>query len=513
MPGVAPNNRHPAGTKSSLQPGYIQLKWIMAIPVETFFLNPDTQGTLQARIQQMIAGGILSGRFHRGEKLPSTRKLAEHLGVSRITVTLAYTEMLANDYLTSRGRSGYFVSDNAPVPPLYAPPTSGQDSVDWDRAIANSYLEGDTPKKPVDWQSYRYPFVYGQADPELFDHANWRLCALRALGQKDFTALTTDYYDTDDPLLVEFIARHTLPRRGISARPQEILITMGAQNALWLAAHLLLDRDRRAVIEDPCYHAQRDILRHARCHLQAIAVDTDGLPPDRIPDGTNVIFVTPSHQSPTNATMPVARRDALLKKANEIGAVIVEDDYEFEMSFLKSPSPALKSLDREGRVIYVGSFSKSLFPGLRLGYLVGSEGFIKEARALRASVLRHPPGHIQRTTAFFLSLGHYDAQIRRMVGILHNRRKAMEDAINQTGLRIAGRGAYGGSSLWMKAPDGVDTDQAAIRLRDDSVLLEPGAPFFMGPDRPHNFYRLAYSSIPTARIAEGIAAVAGVIAP
>ena len=111
-----------------------------------------------------------------------------------------------------------------------------------------------------------------------------------------------------------------------------------------------------------------------------------------------------------------------------MGALIVEDDYEFEMSFLRAPLPALKSLDGDGRVIHVGSFSKSIFPGLRLGYLVGSEAFIREARALRASVLRHPPGHIQRTAAYFLSLGHYDSLIRRMGQILAERRRVMEEA-------------------------------------------------------------------------------------
>ncbi|TNF64051.1 MAG: PLP-dependent aminotransferase family protein, partial [Rhodobacteraceae bacterium] len=300
----------------------------MAISVETFFLAPDAQGTLQSQIQQMIAQGILSGRFHRGEKLPSSRNLARHLGVSRITVTLAYTELLANDYITSRGRSGYFVSENAPVPPAYDPAPQSGDRVDWDRALAHRHTGGDTPVKPLDWQAYRFPFIYGQADPTLFDHANWRLCALRALGQKDFTALTTDYYDQDDPLLIEFIARHTLPRRGIVARPSEILVTLGAQNALWLTAQVLLTQRRLAAIENPCYHALRDILTQSRCRLAPVAVDADGLPPDAIPDGADVIFTTPSHQCPTSATMPMARRTALLDRARALDAIIVEDDYE-----------------------------------------------------------------------------------------------------------------------------------------------------------------------------------------
>lgn len=480
----------------------------MAISVETFFLNPDAQGTLQAQIQQMIAQGILSGRFRKGEKLPSSRKLADHLGVSRITVTLAFTELQANDYLSARDRSGYYVSENAPEPPEFSALHPPQDRIDWSRALGRRFADNSAPEKPQDWSRYRYPFIYGQADPTIFDHANWRHCALQALGQKDFQSMTTDYYDRDDPQLIEFVARHTLPRRGILAQPSEILITMGAQNALWLTAQVLLTQRRTAVIEDPCYHALRDILTQSRCHLTPVGVDRDGLPPDALPEHADVIFTTPSHQSPTNATMPLSRRKALLDKARAMDALIVEDDYEFEMSFLNAPLPALKSLDTDGRVIYVGSFSKSIFPGLRLGYLVGSKAFIREVRALRTSVLRHPPGHIQRTAAYFLSLGHYDSLINRMGQVYARRRKVMEQALADEGLGIAGRGVFGGSSIWMRAPEGIDTAALDLRLREQGVLIEPGIPFFHGDAPPRNFYRLAYSSIPAERIPEGIAILA-----
>lgn len=483
------------------------------IPVETFFLNPSAQGTLQARIQQMVAEGILSGRFRHGEKLPSTRKMAQHLGVSRITVTLAYTELLASDYLVSRGRSGYFVSENAPEPPDFGPLASRQDKVDWDSTLSRRYTTGPRldMDKPADWTRYKYPFIYGQTDASLFDHANWRLCAMKALGARDFALLTQDQYDQDDRELISFIARHTLPRRGIIASEDEILITLGAQNALWLAAQLVA-LDRKTVVEDPCYPALRGLLRQAGAEICPVPVDQDGLNPDALPVDTKVICTTPSHQCPSSSTLPRARRDALLKRAADMGAIIIEDDYEFEMSFLRPPSPALKSLDEDGRVIYVGSFSKSLFPGLRLGYLVGSAEFIREARALRASVLRHPPGHVQRTAAYFLSLGHYDALIRKISRAYAERRQITETAILHHGLEIAGKGAHGGSSIWMTTPDGTDTVKLANALRERSVLIEPGAPFFAGPDRPSSFFRLAYSSIPAQRIEEGVARIAEALA-
>ena len=403
------------------------------------------------------------------------------------------------------------MSESAPIPPRYEAPKRQTDTVDWSRAIGQRFAGGPVLRKPQDWQQYKYPFIYGQTDPDLFDHAHWRLCAVQALGQRDFGPLTTDYFDQDDPQLVEFIQRHTLPRRGIAANREEILITLGAQNALWLTTQVLLNQRRTAALEDPCYPALRDILHQSRCHVRPIRVTQDGLPAAGIPPETDVIFATPSHQCPTTATMPLAKRQTLLARAREIDALIVEDDYEFEMSFLRPPSPALKSLDTDGRVIHVGSFSKSLFPGLRLGYLVGSEPFIREARALRASVLRHPPGHIQRTAAYFLSLGHYDAQIRRMGRILKERRNVMEAALQQHGLQISGRGTNGGSSFWMRLPRGQNAKALAQHLMQHSVLIEDGQSFFNGPEPPREYYRLAYSSIPVDRIEAGIARIAAEI--
>ncbi len=487
----------------------------MPIPPEAFVLGPATGGTLQQRIQAVVAEGILGGRFRPGERLPSSRGLARHLGVSRITVTLAYTELVAGDYLTARGRSGYFVSDTAPRPADFSPrPRPDRDGVDWPRAFGPEAALAPKLSKPADWRSYPYPFIYGQADATLFDHRNWRQCALRALGKRDFDALTEDYYERDDPLLIDQVLRTILPRRGISARPGEVLLTMGAQNALWIAASLLLRPGRRAVHEEPCYPGLRPILAATGCAVTGVEVDEGGLPPEEIPGDADVVFATASHHCPTNATMPLERRERLLARAAAEDFLIVEDDYEFEMSFGRAASPSLKSLDREGRVIHAGSFSKSLFPGLRLGYLVASEPFIRAARAARATMLRHPPGHIQRTVAYFLSLGHYDAMLNRMAQAYRRRRVAMDEAILAGGLTVAGAGegafggAFGGSSFWMRGAEGSDSDALAARLRARGVLIEPGRAFFgPGPGRVAH-YRLAYSSIPQARIAEGIAILA-----
>ena len=484
----------------------------MAIPAETFFLEPDSELTLQQQIQRLVIEAILSGRCLPGEKMPSSRKLAQHLGIARITVTIAYTELVSNEYLESRGRSGYFVAQTAPSRPKFDLPShSSRSQVDWSKAIGQRFSGHMPLVRPDNWSDYRYPFIYGQSDSRLFDHHNWRNCALKAVGRKDFDTLATDYYERDDPMLVEFILRQILPRRGISAQPDEILLTMGAQNALWITAQILLTQRRTAATENPCFPGLHQILQQTRCNTVSIDVDAAGLPPEKLPDYVDVVFTTPSHHCPTNATMPLGRRKTLLERAAHDGFIIVEDDYEFEISFLKSPSPALKSLDPTGSVVYIGSFSKSLFPGLRLGYIVAPEPFVREARALRSIVLRHPPGTIQRTAAYFLSQGHYDTQIARMGRTYRKRRSIMEQCLRDHQLTLSAQETFGGSSFWMKAPAGVDSSRLALNLRKDGVLIEPGRAFYPpGQERPGH-YRLAYSSIASARIPDGITLLAEAI--
>lgn len=481
----------------------------MAIPPEIFLLPPKSEATLQQQIQQIVAETIVSGRCAAGERMPSSRKLADHLGVSRITVTLAYTELVANEYLISRDRSGYFVADSAPKRPIFVGQTAEEKGgVDWESRLAHRPRSREDILRPPNWTDYKYPFIYGQSDPDLFDHRNWRNCSLRAVGRKDFNTLTHDHYQNDDPMLVEFILRYILPRRGIRAHPDEILITLGGQNALWMIAQLLLSEGQKAIVENPCFPGLRKIFDQMRYVAASIDVDNEGLPPDLIPPDADVVFTTPSHHAPTNVTMPLDRRLAMLEKALREDFIIVEDDYEFEMSFLSPPAPALKSMDQAGSVIYLGSFSKSIFPGLRLGYVVAAKPLIQEMRKLRTVVLRHPPSHIQRTTAYFLSLGHYDSQINRMARAFSKRRAIMEACIREFKLKLDVHEMHGGSSFWMKAPPGVDTTKLALELRKHSVLIEPGSAFYAyrSPDTSH--YRLAYSSINANLIHDGMELVA-----
>ena len=206
----------------------------MAIPVESFFLPQGAAGTLQQRIRQMVSEGILSGRFRAGDRMPSSRGLAEHLGVSRITVTLAYTELVSSDYLTARGRSGYYVSEGVPVQPAFRPVPKREEKVDWEAVTGRRFSGQPRLERPEDWRAYPYPFIYGQADASLFDHQNWRLCAVQALGRRDFETLTGDYYEQDDPMLIEYILRNiqatqAAMREVVGRSTMDFILTDGRQ--------------------------------------------------------------------------------------------------------------------------------------------------------------------------------------------------------------------------------------------------------------------------------------------
>jgi len=302
---------------------------------------------------------------------------------------------------------------------------------------------------------------------------------------------------------VDQIRTRILPRRGILAGESQILVTLGAQQALYMIASLLVGDKTRVVLEEPGYADARNIFALKSSAIRSIPVDQGGLPVDDRLVGTDILYTTPSHQLPTTVTMPTERRRELLDIANKENFLIVEDDYELESNYVGKPLPALKSLDQEGRVIYVGSFSKTLFPGLRLGFIVASTELIAEMRALRRLMVRHPPTNNQRSTAFFLSLGYYDVFVRRLHRAYRERWGELGNALaNYMPEAEAVRG-MGGSSYWLRFPNEVNTDELAKRALDEGIFVEPGGVYFH-EERHYSALRLGFSSIASEKIAPGI---------
>jgi GntR family transcriptional regulator/MocR family aminotransferase len=472
-----------------------------------YHLERSKPATLQAQIRDILMAAISAGQLLPDEAVPSTRAMARRLGVSRNTVTLAYQALVSEGFLAARERSGFYV-DALAVDGLTGNPSATQcastGAVEWGPRLAKHMSAQRFIMRPRDWQKYPYPFIYGQVDHAIFPIAEWRDCVRQAMGKRWLDAWTVDQYTEDDPLLLEEIARRILPRRGIAARPDQILITLGAQNALYLIAALLVDLKTRVVTENPGYPDLRNMLTLRSNLAETVPVDDDGMVVDSRLERADLVFCTPSHHFPTTVTMPLNRRKALLAAARKHDFIVVEDDYEFETNYMGTPLPALKSLDEEGRVLHVGSLSKSLMPGLRLGYVVADERLIAELRALRRLMLRHPPGNNQRAAALFMANGHYDVLVRRIHRVYRERWQVMAGALAEHLPGWSQSPGFGGSSYWLTGPEGLDSEGLAVRALDEGVLIEPGTPFYIDPEEGRRRFRLGFSSIPGERIDEGV---------
>ena len=244
-----------------------------------------------------------------------------------------------------------------------------------------------------------------------------------------------------------------LGRRGVWAAPDEILITVGAQHALFLLATLLVGSATTVGVEDPGYPDARNIFASRTPSVVALPLDADGLALSAGLDGCEYVYVTPSHQCPTNVTMPLERREALLDWAERRDRVLIEDDYEIELGFEGRVQPALKSLDGTGRVLYVSSLSKTLAPGIRLGYIVASRELIRELRALRRLMLRHPAANNERSVGLFLAMGYHDALLRRLKQTYAERAQAVAAALARHLPDVAFRTVAGASSFWLRFPE------------------------------------------------------------
>jgi GntR family transcriptional regulator/MocR family aminotransferase len=302
-----------------------------------------------------------------------------------------------------------------------------------------------------------------------------------------------------------------LPRRGVWAQADEIVITVGAQHALYSVADLLVREGTRVGIEDPGYPDARNIFASRSSQLVPLPVDGQGLVVDEGLRELDFVYTTPSHQCPTTVTMPLERREALLRMADAEDLILIEDDYESENRFDGEPTPALKSLDRSNRVIYVGSLSKTLAPGLRIGYVVGPVPLIAELRALRRLMLRHPPAYIQRAFALFLSLGHHDALLRRLAAAQRERVGLLLAALARHMPQCEVVPVSGGGSCWVRLPEGLSATELAARALAQGVVIEPGDVFFMAEPPPAAYFRLGYASIAPQAIEPGIEVLGGLV--
>lgn len=477
------------------------------MPEALFYLDPDSSLSLQNQIRQKLVDGIVSGTFPPGHRLPSSRKLAEQVGVSRNTVVLAYEQLQDEGLLESRERSGIFVCEGVFKGRVgHHAPATGHGKMDarWRERIHTDVGERLRFEFPADWQQHPFPFIDGQFDTSLYPTAQWREASRMAMGARIVHAGSFIDGDADDPALIEQIRTKMLPRRGITAQADEILITLGEQNALYLLTQLLTAQDTKVVVEEPGNPKIRQLLRLQKAEILHQPVDENGMVISSKLDTAQLVYVTPSHQVPTAATMAMQRRQALLKKANLLDQLIIEDDFEYETNFLGQPHPALRSMDSENRVIYISALPKVLAPGLRIGFIVAAPALIRQARRLRQQVIGRPSLLNQRTAALFLSLGHYDAFMARMHQEMNRRWIALRDALNHYRANFITMPNQGGSVFWVQCPEEIDVNALAREAARRGILIEPDTHYYARSRRARNCFRMGVTSIPQDQIREGV---------
>lgn len=481
---------------------------------QLFHLDRQKRETLQMQIRELLIKAILNGQIPRGGPVPSCRELAKRLGVSRNTVVLSYDKLVDDGFLKAQERSGYYVASDLPTNPgEFAETTAAEASSEerWERRLQTVPSRRRNISKPSNWKRYPFPFIYGQLDLDLFPFSEWRECSRDAISEQAIRDWACDSIDGDDPLLVEQLQSTVLPRRGVWAKADEILVTLGTQHSLYIASQLFCSSGITVGVEDPGYVDARNIFESSGARLVALPVDSEGLIVDDRVNACDLIYITPSHQSPTTVTMPLARRQLLLEHARSSGFLIIEDDYESETNFLSKPTPALKSLDDSEQVIYVGSLSKTLAPGLRVGYMVAPRRIIAEARALRRLMVRHPPSNNQATTALFLARGYHELLVHRLSRVYKSRWEIMSAALERYLPDMARIPTFGGTSFWLSGPKSLDCLKVAEAAAKRGVLIEPGDVHFMSLPPPKNCFRIGFSAASEQCIEEGIARLAQVI--
>ncbi|QGN34348.1 PLP-dependent aminotransferase family protein [Microlunatus sp. Gsoil 973] len=447
------------------------------------------------QVFQQIRDAILAGRLTAGDALPSSRDLAASLGVSRNTVITAFEHLTAEGYLRARAGVGTFVaSDVQPINRARKVPSALRPLPWWEDESWESPRASGT--------EYAFDFRTGLPDSTAFPFSTLRRLIV---GELRRTVEGGRYADPQgEAALRAAIARHLAVSRGLTVGADDVVVTNGVQQAVSLLAQVLLQPGDVAAVEDPGYPAVRRALQAARADVASVPVDTDGLVVSELPSNAKLVYVTPAHQFPLGVRMSLARRSALLEWAGDNDAAVVEDDYDSDFRFAGRPLDALHSLDRSGRVVYVGSFSKTMLPSLRLGYCVVPPGLVTALRRARFVADWHGPVALQGALAGFIDEGRLAAHIRHMRRTYLARRDRLADLLDSrfddvlmripsvAGLHLA---------AWARS-DHADVAGWVRRAADHGVALATVQDLSFEPTRPGLVF--GFGAIPEEKIAGGL---------
>ncbi|MFN8060225.1 MAG: PLP-dependent aminotransferase family protein [Vicinamibacterales bacterium] len=451
--------------------------------LDSVVVDRAARASLQKQLCDEMKRLIHGGRWRPGQRLPSTRSLAEDLGLSRNTVTAAYDRLIGEGYLEAKPRSALFVA--AAVVGGASPRTRRRPSP---ALLVDATLPVDRTL-PVDatlpaLAAAPRPFRPCQPDVRLFPVRLWnRLRGRRIRTDGPALFMYQSELTLGLPALRQAIAEYLRQSRGVRCDWRQVAITTGSQQALYLLAQALLGRDARVLVEDPGYPGARHAWASRGARIEPVPVDEQGCvpPADCVPASPTLIYMTPSRQFPTGACLPVARRLAWLALARRADAWVVEDDYDSEFRYGRAPMPSLHGLDTSGRVIYVGSMSKVLFPSLRIGYAVLPATLVDRFAALRSVVDDHGPLIDQATLAAFIESGAFFTHIRRCRRHYGERQRVFLERARSVGLPFDFAHADGGMNLLGRLPAGTDEGRLGRLMSDAGFDIPTLAAYSLRP--------------------------------
>ena len=462
------------------------------------FLELDRHGPLHAQLTRALKAAVLDGRLRTGERLPSSRSLAQELGLSRNTVLACYEELVAEGFVMGRVGSGSYV---AAIEPRLAPSANAVPPAPPSAYARRALAANQRPTIGGEHKDLRYNLQYGVPLTNAALTTAWRRELARAAAYAD-----VDYPRAQgDVELRTAICDYLARRRGVLAAPDDVLIVSGTQEAFALSAQVLLDPGDRVVLEEPHYPPAWKVYRAHGARVDAVAVDDDGLVCERLPasDPPKLVCVTPSHQFPLGSVMSLPRRLALLGYAQAHGSWILEDDYDGEFRYGGAPLAALRSLDSHDRTLYVGTFSKTLFPSLRLGYMVLPAALREPFRVAKLLSTFGCPAIEQRALAQFIRDGGFERHLRRAALTLRARRAALTEGLAaHAGDRVDVLDSHAGMHLvaWLRGYDAARCTQLIAHARARGLGLYPIAPYYLRPPAQAGLL-LGYAGLAPAEIA------------
>jgi GntR family transcriptional regulator / MocR family aminotransferase len=458
---------------------------------------------LHQQLYEEFRSRVLQNELQPGQLVPSTRELARDLGISRLPALEAYAQLLAEGFFETRVGSGTFVAASLQLPSTTRRPEVRRVSRESRRigARASAVPKYERPS----WAESLGPFQVGQPELREFPMDVWS----RLIGRyaRSMRVRGLQYGDPFGiPELRQAIASYLRSSRAVRCSAEQIMIVSGSQQALDLCARVLLDPEDRVWVEEPGYWLVRNVLNAAGCELVPVPVDGEGLDVQagiKLARSARAAFVSPSHQYPLGVTMSAARRLQLLQWANEANAWIIEDDYDSEYRYDGIPISSLQGLDRADRVIYVGNFSKVMFPSMRLGYVVIPSDLVERFAAVRQTMDICPPHMNQAVMTEFIREGHFSRHLRRMRPLYAERRRVLVEALER---ELGGRCMILGDNAGMHLTiyvDGCEDQRLGANAAEQGILLSALSASYVGAAKRTGFV-LGFGNSKAAQIAASV---------